>query len=415
MVSSKKFQSLIAMVSLIIAGEMIFSLPFHIARYFRPSFLSSYALSNTELGDIFFYYGITAFLGYFLGALITDKFQPKTLIIISLVLTGTGGSVLLTDPSVTDLKILYSFWGLSTICLFWSPLIKSTRFIGGNRNQGTAFGFLDGGRGLCAAVVASLGVLFFSHNYIAELSEPYLSFQAIEQVIIFYIFMTFIAAFFVFLFLPTIANPATNNSISKLSERIQLLKKKIIWLQALIVASSYACYKGLDHFSLYLYEVQNYSAQDSASIVAKIAYLRVIGATLAGLLSNRLQPSIVLILCFLFISLNFFLIGLGTDNSHNISMILVALCSSALVVFGLRGVYFTLLSETKMPMAHTGFLVGLISVIGFAPDIFFAPIAGRILDSFEGNTGHSFYFYFLGIISLIGFLASIMLNRQKLK
>ena len=413
MVSSKKFQSLIAMVSLIIAGEMIFSLPFHIARYFRPSFLSSYALSNTELGDIFFYYGIAAFLGYFLGALITDKFQPKTLIIISLVLTGTGGFALLIDPSITELKILYSFWGLSTICLFWSPLIKSTRFIGGNRNQGTAFGFLDGGRGLCAALVASLGVLFFSHNYITELSEPHLSFQPIEQVIIFYIFTTFTAALFVFLFLPTIANSVTNNSISKLSERIRLLKKKIIWLQALIVASSYACYKGLDHFSLYLYEVQNYSEQESASIVAKIAYLRVIGAILAGLLSNRLRPSIVLIFCFLFISVNFFLIGLGTDNSHNFSMILVALCSAALVVFGLRGVYFTLLSETKMPMAHTGFLVGLISVIGFAPDIFFAPIAGRILDSFESTTGHSFYFYFLGIISLIGFLASIMLNRQK--
>ena len=409
MVSSKKFQSLIAMVSLIIAGEMIFSLPFHIARYFRPSFLSSYALSNTELGDIFFYYGIAAFLGYFLGALITDKFQPKTLIIISLVLTGTGGFALLIDPSITELKILYSFWGLSTICLFWSPLIKSTRFIGGSRNQGTAFGFLDGGRGLCAALVASLGVLFFSHNYITELSEPHLSFQPIEQVIIFYIFMTFTAALFVFLFLPTIVNSVT----SKLSERIQLLKKKIIWLQALIVASSYACYKGLDHFSLYLYEVQNYSEQESASIVAKIAYLRVIGAILAGLLSNRLRPSIVLIFCFLFISVNFFLIGLGTHNSQNFSMILVALCSAALVVFGLRGVYFTLLSETKMPMAHTGFLVGLISVIGFAPDIFFAPIAGRILDSFEGTTGHSFYFYFLGIISLIGFLASIMLNRQK--
>ncbi len=413
MVSSKKFQSLIAIISLIIAGEMIFSLPFHIARYFRPSFLSSYGLSNTELGDVFFYYGISAFLGYFLGALITDKFQPKTLIIISLVLTGVGGFVLLIDPSINNLKTLYSFWGLSTICLFWSPLIKSTRFIGGSQNQGTAFGFLDGGRGLCAALVASMGVLIFSHNYVAELSEPYLSFQPIEQVIIFYIFMTFIAALFVFLFLPTIKSTKTDDSISKLSQRVQLLKKKIIWLQALIVASSYACYKGLDHFSLYLYEVHNYSAQDSASIAAKIAYLRVIGAILAGLLSNRLQPSMVLIFSFFFISVNFFLIGLGTDSSHNISIILIALSSSALVVFGLRGVYFTLLSEAKMPMAHTGFLVGLISVVGFAPDIFFAPIAGRILDSFEGTTGHSFYFYFLGIISLIGFLTSIILNRQK--
>ena len=414
MVSSKKFQALIAIVSLIIAGEMVFSLPFHIARYFRPSFLASYELTNTELGDVFFYYGISAFLGYFLGALVTDKFQPKTLIIISLVLTGTGGFVLLIDPSILYLKTLYSFWGLSTICLFWSPLIKSTRFIGGNQNQGTAFGFLDGGRGLCAALVASLGVLIFSHNYVAKLSEPYLFFQPIEQVIIFYIFMTFTAALFVFLFLPTIPNSIVKKSESKLSPRIQLLKKKIIWLQALIVACSYACYKGLDHFSLYLYEVHTYSAQDSASVVAKIAYLRVIGAILAGLLSNKFKPSIVLIFCFFFISINFFAIGLGTDNSQNISIILVTLCSSALVVFGLRGVYFTLLSETKIPMAHTGFLVGLISVVGFAPDIFFAPIAGRILDSFEGNTGHSFYFYFLGILSLIGFLASITLARQKI-
>lgn len=414
MLSSKKSQALIAIVSLIVAGEMVFSLPFHIARYFRPSFLSSYELSNTQLGDVFFYYGTFAFLGYFLGALVTDKFQPKILIIISLVLTGTGGFVLLIDPSITHLKILYGFWGLSTICLFWSPLIKSTRFIGGNQNQGTAFGFLDGGRGLCAALVASMGVLIFSRNHVAKLSEPYLFFQPIEQVIIFYIFMTFTAALFVFLFLPTIPNSTIKKSESKLSSRMQLLKKKFIWLQALIVACSYACYKGLDHFSLYLYEVHNYSAQDSASIVAKIAYLRVIGAIFAGLLSNKFQPSIVLIFCFFFISINFFAIGLGADNYRNISIILVALCSSALVVFGLRGVYFTLLSETKLPMAHTGFLVGLISVFGFAPDIFFAPIAGRILDSFEGNTGHSFYFYFLGILSLIGFLASITLARQKI-
>ena len=66
-----------------------------------------------------------------------------------------------------------------------------------------------------------------------------------------------------------------------------------------------------------------------------------------------------------------------------------------------------------MPMSHTGFLVGLISVIGFTPDIFFAPIAGRLLDYFPDNTGHSVYFYFLGVISIIGLVASIIINQSK--
>ena len=98
--------------------------------------------------------------------------------------------------------------------------------------------------------------------------------------------------------------------------------------------------------------------------------------------------------CFVIITLNFLAIGLGTNQFSQINLIILGLSSSALLVFGLRGVYFTLLSETRMPMSHTGFLVGLISVIGFTPDIFFAPIAGRLLDYFPDNTVTGFIFIF---------------------
>ena len=51
---------ILQITALVIAGEMIFGLPFHIARFFRPTFLDVFNFSNTQLGDVFAVYGITA-------------------------------------------------------------------------------------------------------------------------------------------------------------------------------------------------------------------------------------------------------------------------------------------------------------------------------------------------------------------
>ena len=41
---------LMTMIALIIAGEAIFSLPFHVTRFFRPTFLEVFEFSNMQLG-----------------------------------------------------------------------------------------------------------------------------------------------------------------------------------------------------------------------------------------------------------------------------------------------------------------------------------------------------------------------------
>ena len=46
------------------------------------------------------------------------------------------------------------FFGVTTILFFWAALIRATRDWGGNNAQGRAFGLLDGGRGLLAALLA---------------------------------------------------------------------------------------------------------------------------------------------------------------------------------------------------------------------------------------------------------------------
>mgnify|MGYP001100872929 CR=1 FL=1 len=144
--------------ALIIAGEMIFGLPFHTQRFFRPTMLEAFNLTNTQLGDMFSAYGITAMISYLIGGPFADRYSARSLIAGSLVLTAIGGLYMATFPGVWQMCALYGYWGITTVFLFWAALIKATRDWGGSASQGTAFGILDGGRGLAAAVFGTLAV-----------------------------------------------------------------------------------------------------------------------------------------------------------------------------------------------------------------------------------------------------------------
>ena len=57
--------------------------------------------------------------------------------------------------------------------------------------------------------------------------------------------------------------------------------------------------------------------------------------------------------------------------------------------------------------------VGLISDIGFIPEVYFASIAGRMLEAAAGIAGHQHVFLMLAGFSVIGILATLLLARIK--
>ena len=143
----------ITLVSLIIAGEAIFFLPFVLARIFRPTLLVVFDISNTELGIWFSIYGIVAMISYFFGGTLADRFQVRYLMAFALWFTSVGGLIMSFIPPSGTMKALYAFWGFTTICLFWAAMIRATREWGGAGFQGRAFGWLEGGRGAVAALL----------------------------------------------------------------------------------------------------------------------------------------------------------------------------------------------------------------------------------------------------------------------
>lgn len=416
MKNKKTFKKGIILFSLILAGEMIFSLPFHLPRFFRPTMLEVFQISNTQLGDIFTLYGVFAMLSYFPGGALTDRFSAKKLMALSLAATAAGGIYLAQIPGIAGLRILFGFWGVTTILLFWAGLIKSTRIWGESLKQGRAFGLLDGGRGFLAAGFASIAVLFFSHSLSVDplTANDEDRVNALQTVIYFYSALTLVSAVLVWFVIPETGSNARHGSHYLQKGIRKTLKNRFVWLQSAIVVCAYCGYKSLDHYGLYANQVLDMNEVEAARFVSNASYLRAAAAIGAGFLVDRLSASQVIRWTFLWAVLLYFLLSFLNPGNGSFYLILANLIFSFIAVYALRGVYFALLEETQISGMYTGTAVGIISLIGFTPDIFFNALAGRILDASPGIEGFQHFFMFLAFLSLAGLLSiSFLVSEQK--
>jgi len=95
----------------------------------------------------------------------------------------------------------------------------------------------------------------------------------------------------------------------------------------------------------------------------------------------------------------------------------ISVLVSCLGVYALRGLYFALTEEGKIPLPLTGTAIGLASVIGYLPDVYMGPLMGWVLDASPGVVGHqnvfalSIGFALLGLLSLWGFRKSVSIQK----
>ena len=417
MLSSKGsfFQSTYRILLLILAGESIFLLPFVLSRIFRPTFLAVFELTNYQLGVCFSIYGMVALFSYLYGGVLADMFSPRKLIATALFLTGVGGLYLATYPSYFQLKLLFGYWGFTTIFLFWGAMIKATRVWGGAAQQGRAFGYLEGGRGIVAATLGATGVLIFS-LFLPETVESSSLFQrqfAFRYVVLFTSGLVFCIAVLTFFGLREREPQHALDERPKISLTAvkQVMHYKSVYLLMLIVLCAYVGYKVTDIFSLYAAEIIRFNEVDAAKVGAFQMYLRPIVCVLAGFLADKTRTSIWLIVGFVFLGSGALIFASGIISE---GLPFLFICSMIVVLigtYGLRTLYFSAFQEGKIPMALTGTAVGLVSVLGYTPDIFMGPLMGYFLDTYPGINGHRRVFVTLALFSTIGGWAAYRFHR----
>jgi sugar phosphate permease len=410
----KRPSKLLIIFCLIVAGEMIFGLPFHVLRYFRPTFLEVFNLTNAEIGDAFAIYGITAMLSYFPSGVIADQLSARKLMSFSLFATALGGVYLAMIPERLGLSLLFGYWGLTTILLFWAAMLRATREWGGKLAQGRAFGILDGGRGLMGAGAATIAVFFLAAFLTSDLENISQSQRtlALKSVIYFYTLITFGTAVLVWFLIPDTKIENNTTSSHPFEGIRKVLKNRLAWLQAIIVVCAYCGYRGLDFYALYGIDILGMNEVSSARFVSYATFLRPVAAIGAGFLADRFTTKKVIGSTFILLFLSYLVLILLSPGANVLSIIFVNLIFTFMAVYALRGVYFALFEETNISGSLTGTTVGLISFVGFTPDIFFNSVAGRILDASPGLAGYHHFYLFLGFFAALGMLATFLLVRR---
>ena len=395
---------------MILSGELIYILPYFLPRVFRPTFLAVFDLNNLELGSLFSVYGSVAFFSYIFGGTFADKFLPRKLIATSLILTSLGGFVLMYYPSFMILQILYGYWGFTTVFLFWGAMIKGTRIWGGSQNQGQAFGFLDGGRGLTAALMGSVGVFIFSFFLPEDVISSSIKERqdAFQSVILFSSIMVALIGVLVYFFMKTKTENGVfqSDNTHSLNNILAVLKLETVWLLMIIILCAYFGYKVTDIYSLYASDVMGYDEVNSANIGSLQLYLRPIACFAIGFLADKTNGISWIIKGFFVMLAGSILFASGILVADQYILFFISLIILALGTYAIRALYFAILKEGDISLALTGTAVGVISLSGYTPDIFAGPLMGYFLDKFPGVEGHQYVYAFLGLFSIIGLIAS---------
>lgn len=84
-------------------------------------------------------------------------------------------------------------------------------------------------------------------------------------------------------------------------------------------------------------------------------------------------------------------------------------------IFAVRALYFAIMEKGDIPLIFTGTTTGIISVVGYTPEIFMGPLMGYYLDTYPGEEGHQYVFILLMLFSIVGLIAAIAFHRRSIQ
>ena len=394
-----------------LAAESIYILPYVLARVFRPTFLDVFNLTNLELGGLFSIYGVVAFFSYLYGGVLADRYSPRKLLSISLIFTSLGGLIMMTYPSYFIMQLLFAYWGFTTVFIFWAPMLKATRAIGGVKMQGKTFSFLDGGRGIVASSIGLIGVLIFSILITKDISSLTLSEkqEVFKYVIGVSSFIVFVIGIVVYTYLKI--ELKDDEKIGNIKSLLELAKLKSVWLISFIILCAYMGYKITDVYSLYASEVMLFDEINAARVGALQQYLRPIVCISVAFFTDKNGNINNILIGFFVMMLGSILFASGLIKVSMNILFFISLIIVATGTYAIRGLYFSILKDGKIPYILSGTAIGLISIVGYSPDIFATPLYGYLLDNFPGIRGHQYVYLILFISSIVGIYVSLKFKK----
>lgn len=392
-----------------LSGGIIFLLPFLQEVYYRP-LADALSLTNTEVGSLLSVFGVTSLISYFPGGWLADRVSPRKLITVSLMATGLAGLYFSTFPSYKISLVIHAIWGVTITLLFWGAMIRATRDWAAPGECGKAYGILETGRGI-GEVLSSVAFL----SVFAALGS---SDSALSVVITrFSVLILVLGALAWFSLEDKVSNENDDNENSAigLSEIISVLKTPVVWLIATVVLTGYCAYWGAFRFTSYATDIFALSVTIAAAISVGKMWLKPIAALIAGFVADKFGIARTMSYLFMILIVSFTVFAFLPGDASLLPIMLLNIVLASLAIFAMRGIYFALLEEGGIPIAVTGTAAGIVSAVGFTPDIFMPLLGGVLLDNYPGPVGYRYFFLTTAAICCVGLVASTIIYLRFVK
>lgn len=388
------------------AAGIIFELPYMRYTFYDP-LRDGLGLTHEQFGELMSFYGTLAFIFYLPGGWLADRLSHKYLLAFSLIGTGLGGFYLSTWPSFAGAKVLFAFWGITSIFTFWATLLKATSMLGDKSEQGKMFALTEGGRGIITSVAALSATAIISQFG----SSP----DKFVIVLYMYSIICVLTGIACFIFVPhnTIPLEERENGMNVIKDMIEVAKMPITWMLAVCIFSIYTVYTTSSYFTPFMTEVFGVSAATAALVATfKNHLFRPVSGIVGTFLTSKTGSSIPAMK----ISVAFLAVLIGITlilpvSSAFVLGISIVIALIGLMTFVLRGLYFAPVGEVGTPKRLLGAAMGLISTIAFASDMFNFKIVGRILDTNPGIGGYKMVFTYILVLLAIAFVSLILLKK----
>lgn len=285
--------------------------------------------------------------------------------------------------------------------------MKIVKMLSKANEEGRFFGILDGGRGVVEAVMASIGLAVFAS--ILGSSELLADKQsAMVAVIYLYSAIVFVTALLIFIFVDNdkkLVALSGNTGERTESEKFQLkdvgilLKNKYVYLMGGIIFMGYAVFWTVYYIGGFLQTNKMMDAVTVGTITVIVLWMRPVGGILGGISADKIGRPATIKIAIAGAAITLVVAALLPVSGFLISAIAVIL---GIFLYAIRGTYWSLLGMSKIAPALMGTAIGLISFIGYLPDIILPQMNSFLWATFGDQGGYVSYFIVSAVLGVIG-------------
>lgn len=413
--SQNKIKKYFQLLLVVLAAGSIYPLIFLKTNY-QETILQVFNLTLPQLNTMYSVLGLVFVFGYAPSGFLSDRFSARNLLAISLFFTGLGGLWFASVPGYDQVVLIFGLWGFFSVFTFWSAHMKVVKLLGTDQEQGKFFGILDGGRGLVEALLASLALVIFSTILNGNVDLAFKR-EALIGVIYMYSAMLLITAVLVVLFVQDdkkIAKAASDSTQKsdgfKWEYVVTLFKNKYIYLHGGIIFMGYVVFWTVYYLGGFLETNVGLSPVNVASIMVVVLWMRPVGGFLGGFLADKFGRTKIQIIALIIASTCLLATALIPVSAGQVVFfpLMVVL---GIFFYMIRGTYWSLLGDYKLEPFILGTAIGVVSFIGYLPDVAIPVFNTFLWNTFGPQGGYNAYFISSAVMGYIGVLIVLVFRK----